>query len=78
MDGKTSDGVNVLLSADELVLLRDALHLPDADSAYDVFELQTQVLTGDGQHGPSLSGPRLRVQLAERQNNKTFSKFIET
>lgn len=64
------DSVNVLLSTDVLVLLRVAGHLADADSALDVFELQTQVLARDGQHGPSLPGPRLRRQLVGRTNER--------
>ena len=60
------DSVNVLLSTDVLVLLRVAGHLADADSILDVSELQSQVLTGDGQHGSSLPGPRLWKQLVGR------------
>lgn len=62
------DSVNVLLSADVLVLLRGAGHFADADSILDVFELQTEVLTRDGQHGSSLPGARLWKQLVGRTN----------
>lgn len=62
------DSVNVLLSADVLVLLRVAGHFADADAILDVFELQTQVLTGDGQHGSSLSGACLWIQLVGKTN----------
>lgn len=54
---------HLLLSADVLVLLGEAGHLPDADPVLDVFELQAQVLPGDGQHGAPLPGARLREQL---------------
>lgn len=57
--------MDVLLGADVLVLLRVAGHFADADSVLDVFELQTQVLARDGQHGSALSGARLRKQLDE-------------
>lgn len=60
------DCVNVLLGADVLLLLGVAGDLPDADSVLNVFELQTQVLAGDGQHGSSLPGPRLWKQLDDR------------
>lgn len=60
--------VNVLFCADVLVLLRVAGHLANPDSILDVFELQTEVLACDGQHGSSLPGPRLWVQLVERTN----------
>lgn len=62
------DGVNLLLRTDVLVLLRVAGHLADADSTLDVFELQSQVLTRYGQHGPALPGPRLWRQLVGRTN----------
>lgn len=63
-------GVNVLLSADVLVLLRVARHLANTNSILDVFELQAQVLTHDGQHGSSLSGSRLWKQLVGRTNER--------
>lgn len=59
---------HLLLSADVLLLLGEAGHLPDADSILDVFELQAQVLPGDGQHGTPLPGARLWEQLGERPN----------
>lgn len=59
---------NILLSTDVLVFLRDAGHLPNADSILDVFELQTQVLTRDGQHGSSLPRACLWKQLDGRTN----------
>lgn len=62
------DGVNLLLSADVLVLLRVAGHLANADSVLDVFELQTQVLSRDGEHGSSLPGACLWRQLLGRTN----------
>lgn len=55
------DWWNLLLSADVLLLLRDAGHFTDADSRLDVFELQAQVLPRDGQHGTSLPGARLWI-----------------
>lgn len=63
-----TDGIYVLLSADVLVLLRDAYHLSDADSVLDVFELQTQILTSDSEHGSSLPGTRLWIQLVKGTN----------
>lgn len=62
-----TDWYNLLLSADVLLLLRDAGHFTDADSILDVFKLQAQVLPSDGQHGTSLPGARLRIQLEEDQ-----------
>lgn len=58
---------DLLLGADVLVLLGDAGHFTDADSILDVFKLQAQVLPRDGQHGSSLPGARLRIQLVEDQ-----------
>lgn len=62
--------VHVLLSADVLVLLGVAGHLADANSVLDVFELQTQILACDGQHGPALSGSRLWRQLHKDQSTR--------
>lgn len=74
--GRRLNGVNVLLSADVLVRLRVACHLPDAHSIFDVLKLQTQVLTGDGQHSASLSGPRFWNKLVERQTNVGIKKEV--
>lgn len=58
-----------LLSAD--VLLLDGLtgHLADANAVLDVSELQTQILSSDGQPGAPLTWPRLRRQLFQKSND---------
>lgn len=67
---------HLLLSADVLLLLGDAGHFTDADSILDVFELQAQVLPGDGQHGTPLPGARLWVQLGKTKSKRTRVKQL--
>lgn len=64
------ESVNILLSADVLVLLRVAGHFSDADAVLDVFELQAEVLARDGQHGSPLPGARLWIQLVGRTDER--------
>lgn len=51
---------HLLLGADVLALDGDAHHFAHSDSPAHIFKLEAQVLSGDGQAGPSLPGARLR------------------
>lgn len=65
---------HLLLSADVLALDGDAHHFADSNAPANIFKLQAQVLTGDGQTGPTLPGAGLREQLGESMAHQPREK----